>query len=106
MAEGLRTGFGLKRKENEELRAGSIRRMEESSKTSPVAIDGVFYSLAHVPELVRFGSKPAREIRVRPELEGELGKRLRSFSAATAYALHQVFIGNLTRFSFFEMFLT
>ncbi len=61
-----------------------------------MGIEGVFYSLAHVPELVRFGSKPAREIKVRPELEDELEKRLRSFSAATAYAPHQVFIGNLS----------
>ena len=70
--------------------------MDESLKPVRIGIEGVYYSLAHVPELVRFGSKPAREIKVRPELEDELGKRLRSFSAATAYAPHQVFIGNLT----------
>jgi hypothetical protein len=80
--------------------------MEESSKPARLGIDGVFYSLAHVPELVRYGSKPAREIKVRPELEDELGKRLRSFSAATAYATHQVVIDNLTRFSFLKYFLT
>ena len=57
-----------------------------------IGIEGVFYSLAHVPELVRFGSKPAREIKVRPELEDELGKRLRSLGAAMAYALYQLFI--------------
>ena len=27
-----------------------------------IGIDGVFYSLAHVPDLVRYGSKPSREI--------------------------------------------
>ena len=53
-----------------------------------IGIEGVFYSLAHVPELVRFDSKPAREMKVRPELEEELEKRLRSFGAATAYAPH------------------
>ena len=62
--------------------------MEDSSKTSRVGIEGIFYSLAHVPELVRFDSKPAREMKVRPELEEELEKRLRSFGAATAYAPH------------------
>lgn len=51
-----------------------------------IGIESVFYSLAHVPELVRFGSERSREIRLRPELEDELRKRLRSFSAARAYA--------------------
>jgi betaine reductase len=70
--------------------------MEESSKTSRVGINGVFYSLAHVPELVRFGSKPAREIAANPSLDERLASRLRSYAAAVAYAPHQVFIGNLS----------
>jgi glycine/sarcosine/betaine reductase complex component C subunit beta len=67
-----------------------------SNKTVCVGIEGVFYSLAHVPDLVRYGSKPSREIRVNPVLEQQLQNRLRSFSAATAYAPHQVYIGNIT----------
>jgi betaine reductase len=60
-----------------------------------VGIEGVFYSLTHVPDLVRYGSKPSREIRANPALEQQLKKQLRSFSAATAYAPHQVYIGNI-----------
>jgi hypothetical protein len=53
-----------------------------------IGIKGVFYSLVHVPELVRFDSNPAREIKVRLQLEEELEKRPRSFGVATAYAPH------------------
>jgi hypothetical protein len=61
-----------------------------------IGIEGVFYSLAHVPELVRYGSKPAREIAVRSELEAKLKTKLRDFDAAVAYGPHQVYIGNIT----------
>ncbi len=61
-----------------------------------IGIESVYYSLAHVPDLVRYGSKPSREIRVRPELGAALQSKLRSFTEATAYAPHQVYIGNIT----------
>lgn len=71
--------------------------MAEQSKAVGVGIEGVFYSLTHVPDLVRYGSKPSRELRANPEaLEQQLKNQLRSFSAATAYAPHQVYIGNIT----------
>ena len=70
--------------------------MGEVSKSDRVGVQGVFYSLAHVPDLVRYGSKPAREIRGRPSLGDDLKRRLRSFPSAVAYAPHQVFTGNLT----------
>jgi glycine/sarcosine/betaine reductase complex component C subunit beta len=70
--------------------------MSEGSKATPIGIEGVFYSLAHVPELVRFGSKPARELNARPALRSALQDKLRSFSAAVAYAPHQVYVGNIT----------
>ncbi len=60
-----------------------------------IGIGGVSYSLTHVPDLVRFGSKPQRELQARPELREQLSKRLRDFAAATAYAPHQVYIGNI-----------
>jgi glycine/sarcosine/betaine reductase complex component C subunit beta len=66
------------------------------SKAVHVGIEGVFYSLSHVPDLVRYGSKPSREIRINPALEQQLKNHLRSFDAATAYAPHQVYIGNIT----------
>jgi hypothetical protein len=69
---------------------------DSSSKAVRVGIEGVFYSLAHVPDLVRYGSKPSREIRANPALEQQLKNHLRSFAAATAYAPHQVYIGNIT----------
>ena len=70
--------------------------MAEQSKAVGVGIEGVFYSLTHVPDLVRYGSKPSRELRANPALEQQLKNQLRSFSAATAYAPHQVYIGNIT----------
>ena len=66
------------------------------SKAVGVGIEGVFYSLTHVPDLVRYGSKPSRELRANTTLEQQLENQLRSFSAATAYAPHQVYIGNIT----------
>ena len=70
--------------------------MDESSKAVRIGIEAVFYSLAHVPELVRFGSKPARELAANSKLDEKLAARLRSFAAAVEYPPHQVFIGNLT----------
>jgi betaine reductase len=49
------------------------------------------FVLEHVPDLVRYGSKPARERDRLPELEGAL----RTFEQAVAYPPHQAFIGNL-----------
>ena len=69
--------------------------MTDSSKAVRVGIEGVFYSLAHVPNLVRYGSKPSREIRANSALEQQLKNHLRTFGAATAYAPHQVYIGNI-----------
>ncbi|MPZ76111.1 MAG: glycine reductase [Deltaproteobacteria bacterium] len=70
--------------------------MSNFARPVHIGIDGVFYSLAHVPQLVRFGSKPARELVDRPSLQDELNGSLRSFTDAVAYAAHQTFIGNLT----------
>jgi glycine/sarcosine/betaine reductase complex component C subunit beta len=70
--------------------------MQESSKPVRVGIEGVFYSLAHVPNLVQFGSKPARQIAGNATVADKLKSRLRSFDAAVGYAPHQVFVGNLS----------
>jgi len=69
--------------------------MAEFIKPVRVGIDGVFYSLAHVPDLVRYGWKPLREIRANSALGDELHQKLRGFSAAVAYAPHQAYIGNI-----------
>jgi len=54
------------------------------------AILGASLTLQHVPDLVRYGSKPARE----PQRMPEVLAALRSFEAAVDYPPHQVFIGN------------
>lgn len=47
--------------------------------------------LAHVPDLVRYGSKPSRE----PDRVQRLRGSLRDFKEAVAYPPNQVFIGNI-----------
>ncbi|MEW6668676.1 MAG: glycine/sarcosine/betaine reductase complex component C subunit beta [Thermodesulfobacteriota bacterium] len=57
------------------------------------------YVLVHVPDFVRYGSKPIRDIALQGGPGGELDKaiaaRLRSYAEAVAYPPNQVFIGNL-----------
>jgi betaine reductase len=58
-------------------------------------VKSVSLVLAHVPSLVRLGSKPQRVLRdVERPLEF-LAPHLRGFEAARAYAPNQVFIGNI-----------
>lgn len=52
---------------------------------------GAALALQHVPDLVRYGSKPLRERERLPELLGAL----RTYEQAITYPPHQVFIGNL-----------
>jgi betaine reductase len=80
----------------EDEKITAVSAMSETRKPVRIGIDGAFYSLAHVPDLVQFGSKPAREIAARPELAAALKSRLRSFTGAVSYAPHQVYIGNIT----------
>jgi betaine reductase len=54
------------------------------------------YALFHVPDVVRYGSKPVREVRREPERIEALHSHLRGFEAALAYPPNQVFVGNLT----------
>ncbi len=55
-----------------------------------VAIVGASLTLQHVPDLVRYGSKPRREQERLPQIQAAL----RSFSDAVDYPPNQVFIGN------------
>jgi glycine/sarcosine/betaine reductase complex component C subunit beta len=55
------------------------------------AVVSASFVLEHVPDLVRYGSKPSRE----PERLDELTAALRSFDEAVAYPPNQVFLGNL-----------
>jgi betaine reductase len=63
--------------------------------TKPV-ISSAAYCLAHAPDLVRYGSKPRRELARDSSLESCIRAALRPFSAAASYAPNQVFIGNLS----------
>jgi hypothetical protein len=53
------------------------------------------YCLAHLPDLVRYGSKPRREIAKSPSLDARLASALRSYETAVGYPPNQTFIGNL-----------
>ncbi|MBI4322165.1 MAG: glycine reductase [Chloroflexi bacterium] len=60
---------------------------------NPVVL-GASCSLVHVPDLVRYGSKPTREIGSGPGLDA-LAAHLRSYQDAVAYGPNQAFIGNI-----------
>jgi betaine reductase len=52
--------------------------------------------LAHVPDLVRHGSTPRREIARDPLNDARLSEALRNYAEAVAYPPNQVILGNLT----------
>ena len=64
-----------------------------------VVVKECAYALAHVPNFVRYGSKPIRDLGspCNPDrhLEQQISSHLRSFADAVAYPPNQVFIGNL-----------
>jgi betaine reductase len=59
------------------------------------ALLGAAYGLFHVPDLVRYGSKPARQIARDPIQLSAINARLRSYPSVVAYPPNQAFIGNL-----------
>src|SRR5687767_14456871 len=66
----------------------------QASPTSPV-ITGAAYFLAHLPGLVRYGSKPTREFEKSRDVLTSILDNLRDYDQARSYPPHQVFIGNL-----------
>jgi glycine/sarcosine/betaine reductase complex component C subunit beta len=72
-----------------------VNKTRSNAQPVRVGIEGVSYSLTHVPDFVRYGSKPLRELRASPALNERLANQLRDFGAATAYPPHQVYIGNI-----------
>ena len=67
-----------------------------SSNQSVIPIvKGVSNFLAHVPSMIRHGSKPSREIEKDPSLLPPILDHLQTFEQAVAYPPNQVFIGNL-----------
>ncbi len=59
------------------------------------AILNTSYALAHAPDLVRYGSKPVREIERDPSLLASMTEALRPWEEVVRYPPNQVFIGNL-----------
>lgn len=59
-----------------------------------VVIKEVAYILVNVPDFVRYGSKPFRDIQESQGLIQEIGAHTRTFEEVLNYAPHQVFIGN------------
>ncbi len=64
--------------------------------TQQVVVSNASYCLAHVPDLVRYGSKPRREIGANPPLLSTIRAALRSYDEALFYPANQTFIGNLS----------
>lgn len=62
---------------------------------SPV-IQSCSCCLAHVPDLVRYGSKPRREIRNHPDIQSQIERHLRSYEEAVNYPPNQTYIGNIS----------
>lgn len=58
-------------------------------------VKGVSAILAHAPSLVRYGSKPSREISTDAGLLPTILAHLRNYGDALAYAPHQVFVGGM-----------
>ena len=65
-----------------------------SSLEQPV-IRGVRFFLAHTPGLVRYGSKPARDIARDSAVLDTIQQHLRSYDAAMAYPPNRAFLGHL-----------
>jgi hypothetical protein len=62
--------------------------------TQPV-IRGVRFFLAHTPGLVRYGSKPTRELVKDPGLITAIAAHLRPYDAAASYPPNQAFLGSI-----------
>ena len=71
-----------------------MNKLLGSQNVKPV-VKGVSYFLAHVPSMVRHGSKPSREIIKDPSILTPILSHLEDFNQAVAYPPNQVFIGNL-----------
>ncbi len=61
--------------------------------TAQPVIRGVRFFLAHTPGLVRYGSKPSRDIDRDPAVTDTLQAHLRSYADAVAYPPNQAFLG-------------
>ncbi|MGE3540506.1 MAG: glycine/sarcosine/betaine reductase complex component C subunit beta [Candidatus Tectimicrobiota bacterium] len=56
---------------------------------------GVRFFLAHTPGLVRYGSKPSRDIAREADIASAISAHLRSYEAAMTYPPHRAFLGHI-----------
>jgi len=68
---------------------------QTSNKMTLPVVKAVTYFLAHVPNMIRHGSKPSRDIPESPALLENVLSHLNPFEEAVVYPPNQVFIGNL-----------
>lgn len=64
--------------------------------TQTPVIQNCSYCLIHVPDLVRYGSKPRRQIVDDADIDNQIADALRSYQEAVCYPANQTFIGNLS----------
>jgi hypothetical protein len=60
-----------------------------------VVVKRVGYVMVHVPDFVRYGSKPVRDIEDDGTILEKVNNSVRSYEDAVSYAPNQVFIGNM-----------
>jgi betaine reductase len=65
------------------------------TETNRVVVKGARSFLAHTPGLVRYGSKPTREIASDPEAEKAITGGLRTYEQAAAYPPNQAYLGGI-----------
>ena len=68
---------------------------EKKTERSFPVITGVTYFLAHLPNMIRYGSKPNRELKQNPALLPSVVAHQRSFEDAVTYPPNQAFVGNI-----------
>ncbi len=68
---------------------------ETKTERSFPVITGVSYFLAHLPNMIRYGSKPNRELKQNPALLPSVVAHQRSFEDAVGYPPNQAFVGNI-----------
>jgi hypothetical protein len=72
-----------------------VERSKKPLDEGVTVVASVALCLAHVPDLVRYGSKPSRDIGKNPNLLSTLRKHRRTYEEALRYPPNQVFIGNM-----------
>jgi betaine reductase len=63
--------------------------------SSKLVITGARSFLAHAPGLVRYGSKPTREIAANPEMAGKIANHLRTYEQAACYLPNRAYLGGV-----------